>query len=217
MRHLLFIFILIPFFAQAECENSVQALNRYEQEILSHAEELKVPSDVEKIAQPLRCMFDLQQNAPGMAKYMAEKYLNPFMGAPLPAAIKPSPAYLKVVAFLQGLTLSAVDPLADSVVSEYATGDWNFYHLFCEQGDTSYCPVFMPDEKQVKTQSPLLAAASLMRLRKAYQVLHGSSRDEVAQRLRRLYKNIPTGDKLQRRFIDQIYEELFNNHPLGMA
>ena len=70
----------------------------------------------------------------------------------------------------------------------------------------------------VSGQSPLVAAASLMRLRKAYQVLKGKEREQVAERLRELYRDIPRSAKLKRQFIDQIYNELFmSGITLGMA
>jgi hypothetical protein len=144
---------------------------------------------------------------------MASSFLKTLMGGDQIAGVMRDARYKKVAQTLSELTLRNKTPLKNSVVAEFARGDWTFYKLFCEEGDTSFCSTFLPDESRVKREAPLLAAASLMRLKKAYHVLSGEEREKVAARIKNLYREIPAEEKLTRQFIDQIYLELFGPSP----
>jgi hypothetical protein len=204
--------------ADQVCDLSSDGLNLYEQRILTHSHELKTTEGAAKIAEPLRCMFEIQKRGEGVTRYFAQSFLRPMLGGPQTPGVPKDTRYKDVAAFLEKFTLQSEDAANRSVVTEYAKGDWGFYVLFCEQGDTSFCTDFLPDENQVKADPPLLAAASILRLRKAYQVLRGKDRETVAKKIKTLYREIPRHDHLQRKFIDQIYNELFPTAiPLSMA
>jgi hypothetical protein len=198
--------VLCSINAGAECTLSAEHLVKLEKEVLS----ARTPS---QMADPLACILRMQEEADGFSRYMASSFLKDLMGGDQIAGVIKDARYKKVAKTLSELTLRSKTPLKDSVVAEFARGDWTFYKLFCEEGDTSFCSTFLPDESRVKREAPLLAAASLMRLKKAYHVLSGEEREKVAARIRNLYREIPIEEKLTRRFIDQIYLELFGPVP----
>jgi len=186
----------------AECEHSSEALVRYEQSILSADTALKM-------AEPLSCILEIHEKSEGMTRYFAASYLRPLLGGGQISGVMKDARYQRVAEALETLTLKSKNPLYQSVIAEFARGDWRFYELFCTKGNTEFCPAFLPDDTSLKTESPLLAAASLVRLKNAYHALKGKERDEVAARIKKLYREIPVAQKLQRKFIDQIYQELF--------
>jgi hypothetical protein len=94
-------------------------------------------------------------------------------------------------------------------MAAHSRGSWGFYALFCEQGDVEFCTTFLPDESRVKEESPLLAASSMILLRKAFYVLKGKQKQEVADRIKQIYRDIPLDNSLKRKVIDQIYSEIF--------
>lgn len=189
----------------ADCDFSISALNRYEVDLLQAADK----KDVKKMAEPLACMIKMHAQNDGLARYMAHSYLRPLLGGAVTKGVKLDPRYSTIQKAIEELSLRSTDHLRGSFVAEFSKGDWRFYTLFCEQGNTEYCTTFLPDEERIKSESPLLAAASMLRLRQAYQVLKGDSRELVAQRLKNLYRAIPESSRLQRKFIEQIYHELF--------
>jgi len=81
--------------------------------------------------------------------------------------------------------------------------------LFCEQGNIEFCATMLPNENQVTTESPLLAASSMIMLRKAYYLLEGKQKAEIAARIKQIYRTLPLDKSLKRRVIDEIYSELF--------
>lgn len=194
-------------FSSAECVMDSDALMKYEQEILNAASKKKYVD----IAEPLTCLLRMQNETEGFAKYLSSSFLRPLFGADLPAHLPKTSEYAEVEKVLTQLAQQSNDVLRNSFVSEFSKGDWSFYTLFCEEGNTSYCSDFLPDAQRVKGEPPLLAAASMLRLRKAYTVLKGSQQDLIASRLKKLYREIPKEDVLRRKFIDQIYEDLFEN------
>jgi hypothetical protein len=198
--------VLCSINAGAECMLSAEHLVKLEKEVLN----ARTPS---QMADPLACILRMQEEADGFSRYMASSFLKALMGGDQIASVIKDARYKKVAKTLNELTLRSKTPLKDSVVAEFARGDWTFYKLFCEEGDTSFCSTFLPDESRVKREAPLLAAASLMRLKKAYHVLSGEEREKVAARIKNLYREIPVEEKLTRRFIDQIYLELFGPAP----
>ncbi len=183
-------------FSDNQCEMSDNAIMKYEQRILQ-----AIVDDPDKIEAPLKCLMEVQQNGEGMNKYFANKFLRPMMGADMPDGIVKDKRYAAITKHLEK------NP--EMVVNGFAKGDWGFYKLFCEVGDTSFCPAMMPDEFDVQTDAPLLAASSILKLRQAYLVLGGSQKREIAERIKFLHQTIPAQQKIQRQFIEQIYKELF--------
>jgi hypothetical protein len=207
MKHFSLIFaVLCSINVSAECTLSAEHLVKLEKEVLN----ARTPS---QMADPLACILRMQEEADGFSRYMASSFLKALMGGDQIAGVIKDARYKNVAQTLGELTLRNKTPLKNSVVAEFARGDWTFYKLFCEEGDTSFCSTFLPDESRVKSEAPLLAAASLMRLKKAYHVLSGQEREKVAARIRNLYREIPAEEKLTRQFIDQIYLELFGSAP----
>ena len=209
---LLFILLLSPL-VQADCDLSSDSLNRYEDEILRAAE----AKDYKKIAPPLACILQMQSESEGFDRYLSSSFLRPLLGGSQTPGTEKDPRYQIVAQVMEQLAMHAKDGVQRSFVTEFSRGDWRFYTLFCEQGNTEFCSRFLPDEHKVSSEPPLLAAASMMRLRKAYQVLKGEQRELVAKRIKNLYRDIPQSDLLRRKFIEEIYGELFQNQiPLGM-
>lgn len=210
-------FLLIAFVAtlnaNEECELDFESLNRYESEILKAAADGKY----EKMAEPLACILKMQSEGGGLSQYLANSFLAPLMGAGNPAGIITDRRYKTVAKALEELSVRTADATRRSFVSEFSKGDWRFYTLFCEQGNTEYCSVFLPDEKKVKSEAPLMAAASMLRLKTAYSVLKGKQRELIAKRIKNLYREIPENDRLRRKFIEEIYRELFEEIPLSKA
>jgi hypothetical protein len=194
--------------AAEPCEISANAVMKYETRILS-----AIVSQPEKIDQPLKCLLEIQQKGEGETKYFAHKFLRPFFGGEMAKyqGLKKD--------FRYDLVTKRLEQNPAFAVEQFAKGDWDFYRLFCEKGDVSFCADFVPDEHNVKDDQPLLAAASILKLRQAYLVLKGEQRQVIAQRIRNLHKTIPAQDKIKRRFIDQVFQELFGPEiiPLGMA
>lgn len=211
MKTLIVALIFLPSMAFAfECELSSEALVKYEKQVL-------LAKSASQMAEPLGCMLEIQKKAEGMTRYFAANYLRPLLGGGQIAGVLKDKRYQRVSEALEILTLKSKDPLGASVIAQFAHGDWRFYEMFCEQGNTEFCPSFLPDAASLKKESPLLAAASLLRLKKAYAVLKGKERDEVGERIKKLYREIPVAQKLQRKFIDQIYQELFQPLSLSLA
>lgn len=195
--------------AMAEpCEISSNALMKYEQRVLS-----AIATAPEKIDEPFKCLLEIQQKGQGETKYFAHKFLRPFMGGEMAKY----PGLKKDVRY--DLVTKRLEKNPTFAVEEFARGDWDFYKLFCEKGNVSFCADFVPDENNVQKDVPLLGAASILKLRQAYLVLSGEQRQVIAQRIRNLHKTIPASDSIKRRFIDQVFQELFgaSEIPLGMA
>lgn len=190
------------FAAGAPCEFSAEAMMKYEQRILN-------AKNTSAAAENLACVLEAQEKAEDMTRYIAASVLRALFGGGQVRGVMRDARYRQAARALEQLTLKNKNPLNDSVVAHYARGDWGFYKLFCERGNTEFCTDFLPDETKVKSEAPLLAAASMMRLREAYRVLDGKQKEEVADRLKKLYREIPHQAKLQRKFIERIYAELF--------
>lgn len=221
MSRLIFVFLTATFLASAtakECDDSAGSLMHYERQVLQAANAGKDSAKKYlEMDEPLACILKLQSEGEGMDRYLSASFLRPLLGGyQTPGTVK-DPRYQTVAKALEQLALRSNDAVGKSFVSEFSRGDWRFYTLFCEKGDTGDCIDFLPDEKRVKSEAPLLAAASMLRLRQAYRVLSGKQRDRVAQRLKNLYREIPQESRLQRKFIDQIYQEIFQDGiPLSM-
>jgi hypothetical protein len=192
------------------CEHTAAAVLTYERQILKAVEKSeKSERWIKEVARPLACILEAQEKGNGFDQVLAASTLRPLLGGEQHKGIIKDARYRRTADLVAKLTMLSKDPLYNSVVAHYARGDWEFYKLFCEQGNTDFCVDFLPDEKKVKQDSPLLAAAGMIRLKKAYSVLNGKQREQIAQRLKNLYRDIPRNAALQRRFIDEIYLELF--------
>lgn len=213
------LFVLIAlgslcFFAHSkdDCVHTEDALRNYEARILNAAADFKKHTDSSKllkITEPLSCILEIQEKSSGWLQYLANSFLRPIFGGAQIQGVPKDDRYAIIARELAKITQHSPDILNDSVVAAHSRGAWNFYKLFCEQGDIEYCVTFLPDEEQIKVQSPLLAASSMLMLRKAYSVLKGKQKEEVADRIRRIYDQTPAGPDLKRRVIEQIYSELF--------
>ncbi len=184
------------------CEYSATAVLKYEREILR----AEAPA---KVAEPLACILKIQEKGEGMTRYMAASTLRPLLGGKQIEGVLKDGRYKNVENLISKLTMRSPNVLKESVVAHFARGDWEFYKLFCEEGNTDFCSAFLPDEKTVRQEKPLLAAASMLRLKKAFVVLKGDEKKVVAQRIKNLYRDIPSDAALQRKFIDEIYREFF--------
>jgi hypothetical protein len=202
--------LFLPQAFAAGCEHSPEALVRYERAVLN-------AKTAAEMAPPLACILDIHEKSEGMTRYFAASALRPLLGAGQIAGVMTDVRYKRVAKALEILTLKSKNPLYQSVIAEFARGDWRFYELFCAKGDTQFCADFMPDGESLKKESPLLAAASLVRLKNAYHSLSGKEREEIGNRIKKLYRDIPVAQKLQRKFIDQIYRELFAPPALSQA
>ena len=189
----------------AECVADASMLNHYEEQILRAAGQ----SQFAEMAEPLACILRMQQEAGGLDRLLAASYLRPILSGESPKALLKDHRYRKIAKALEQISLHEADSLKGSFVAEFSRGDWSFYTLFCEQGNTEFCTDFLPNEATVRAQPPLVAAASMLRLRQAYKVLDGRQKDLIARRLQALYRQIPKSDRLRRKFINQIYRDLF--------
>jgi hypothetical protein len=194
----------------AACELSSAALMKYEERVLSAAERFhKNPGgrDLLQITEPLACLLEIQERSEGQLKLFANSFLRPIFGGPQIDGVPFDHRY-KIIA--DELTkISAHAQLDHSVMAAHARGSWDFYKLFCQQGDLEFCPVMLPSETQVLEGTPLLASSNMLLLRRAYYSLKGKQRDEIAARIKSIYRTLPMDKGLKRKVIDEIYSELF--------
>lgn len=90
-------------------------------------------------------------------------------------------------------------------------GTWGYYERMCNPKDAESCIVFLPDEEQIKAESPIIGSSSMILLKNAYAKLAGEDRKFVETRIRNLYKSISKKETLKRKTIEQIYQELFSD------
>jgi hypothetical protein len=197
-------------FAQAHatpsCEDTAGAFLNYQHEILSSVENKK-ESDAEwlkKISHPLRCLLRGREMTTGLDQYLAGAFLEPLMGGEIPNKLPDDVRYRKVAEIFHRLSLNSPNILNDSVVADFAQAEWGIY-----EGWGQGFSVFMPNENSIQSRPPLMAASSMIHLKKAYLVLQGKERQEVANRIKNLYETTPKDSVLQRKVIDQIYREIF--------
>ncbi len=163
----------------------------------------------QKTSENLQCLLDLHQSGSGMTKMLAADALRPLLGGKALAGRRLDFQTRATVQRLQKQAMTASDVVHESFLTEFARGSWGFYDLFCKPQSAEFCTLFLPDEEQVKKQSPLLGSSSLILLRTAYLGLQGDNQKQVETRLRNLYVSIPQNDLLKRKVIEQIYQELF--------
>lgn len=212
----LFIGLLLTFTfsVHAECSFDFDSLRKYEKQILDAADSGKI----DQMAKPFQCILRMQMESQGLSNYMAHSFLGPLLGGEITPGLKKDVRYQKVTKALEKLSLKASHNLRNSFVTVFSQGEWKTYSLFCEQGNTSYCSDFMPDVKKIKEEPPLLAAASMLRLKQAYTVLKGPQKDLIASRLKKLFSEIPLNDPVRRKFIEEIHQELFEVQiPLSLS
>lgn len=205
-----FLFLSVAW-GKEKCELSQNALMKYEQRILVAADQFARHHDAKyllQITKPLACVLDIQEKSDGQLKYFANSFLRPVLGGPQTRGMPPDPRY-KIVARELNRISEHANLLDNSVMAAHSRGAWGFYSLFCEQGNVEFCTTFLPSDEQIKIESPLLAVSSMLMLRKAFYVLNGKQKAEIAERIKQLYKVTPSGGGLKRRMIEQIYSELF--------
>lgn len=196
-----------------DCEISSDGLRLAEHNLLNAA---NAPKNAWMKMQPhLACIFRIHQEAEGMTKIFADGFLRTLFGGPKATGMKKDFRYEKVTKALIEHSLDAKDPINSSPMSEYMKGGWAFYKLMCQDGDTQFCATFLPDEKLVKDQTPMLSAASMLTLREAYLGLGGKQKQEVAERIKNIYFRLPDRNGLRRKVIDEIYFELFQSKQMG--
>lgn len=205
LRLLLTVSLGIPTVAFGDCDLDIDGVRKYEHRILNEK------STAARTA-AFDCLFEIQQKADHEARYLANAYLRVLLGGPLVKDVPKNSKHQAIAKDLEELSLKG-----DRTALQFANGDWQFYKLFCEEGNVAHCATMVPTEDLIEKQAPLIAAGSLLHLRQAYLVLNGQQKEQIAQRIRNLYDRIPKQAKVQRKFIDQIYAELFGPQiPLGM-
>ena len=199
-------------FAHEKCETTQSALMKYEERILNAADQFNKSKDSRnllKISAPLLCILEIQEMESGLVKYFANSFLRPIFGGPQINGVPKDPRYKIIADELTKISVHSTHLLDDSIMATHSRGAWSFYSLFCEQGNVEYCTAFLPDEDRIKIESPLLAASSMIMLRKAFYLLKGKQKEEVADRIKQIYKTTPLDSALKRKVIEQIYSELF--------
>lgn len=205
--------LVSPSEASTKCKLDAGELVKYEQAILRAAEK----KSYKEMALPLACILQMQIESDGFSRYLSSSFLRPLLGGTQTPGLAKDPRYIVVVKALEQLALHSKNDVQSSFIAEFSRGDWKFYTLFCEDGNTDFCSVFLPDDGQIKNEPSLLAAASILRLQKAYSVLSGPQRDLIGDRIKKLYREIPPEAALKRKFIEQIYSEMFlTSKPLSL-
>jgi hypothetical protein len=196
--------------AQPACDPSDDAMLGYQDEILRSVE--KKPADdkawLKDVSYPLTCLLQNQNQNQGLEKYFAGSFLRPLLGADQIEGLPKDKRFKKVSEILSHMTLAAENSSQSSVLAEFAQGEWGFYSP-CDRKKNKKCPIFLPEEKDIRDDAPLIAAASMLHLQKAYLALDGKEKREVEKRIKSLYKTIPKTSRLKRKVINEIYAELF--------
>jgi hypothetical protein len=199
---------------QPACDTSDDARLGYQDEILRSVEKnsLDDRSWLKNVEYPLSCLLTGQKENAGMSKYFAGSFLRPLLGAEEIDGLPKDERFKKVSEIIARLTLKEENVTQSSVLAEFAQGEWGFYSP-CDRKKNKACPIFLPEEKDIKDGAPLIAAASMIHLQKAYLALEGKEKREVEKRIKNLYRNISAKDLLKRRVINEIYAELFAPKP----
>jgi len=203
--------------ATEPCELSHNGLMKYEQRILVAADLFKRQHNSKqllKITEPLACLLEIQEHGEGDLKIFANSFLRPILGGAQTPGVPTDPRYKIIADELTKISNHVTHPMDRGVLAAHSRGAWKLYALFCEQGDVEFCTTFLPDQNRIEEESPLLASSSMLILRQAYHSLSGKQKDEVAERIKQIYKTLPMDNSLKRKMIDQIYSELF---PIPMS
>ncbi len=198
--------------ASTPCELSTAALMKYERQILQATEKFATKDNrkfLDAVSPSLNCVLQIQAKAQGYLQMMANSFLKPLMGG---GQVRGVPADKRYALFAREMTRVAEQSshvLRDSLPAAHLRGAWGMYQGFCGPQNNVYCTDFLPNESLIDGQSPLLGASSMIMLRQAYFALDGPAREDVANRIRRLYERTPTSDVLKRKVINEIYQELF--------
>lgn len=190
-----------------KCVITESELVAYEHEIL-RASTLPQDQMLKKISRPMHCILQIQEKSEGFLKYLANSFLRPLLGGPQSNGLPLDKRYQTIAAALVRSENRLTDPLHNSIMTEHARGAWSFYSGFCRPDNQEACIDFLPDEGQIDQQSPLLAASSMMLLRSAYLELSGKPKEDLANRIRKVYEQTKK-PSLQRKVIEQIFLELF--------
>ena len=206
--------------AVEKCDHDLESVMMYEQRILSQLKE--GDAQMRKEARPavmdaLVCLIDVQQNSRDFTRYVANSFLQTFLGNGQVQGVPIDQRYKQVSDLLLKMAEYSKDPAHLLMLEAHSKGEWGLYALMCEKGSTAYCSDFLPDTKRITKQAPLVAASSMLLLKTAYFKLNGSQQRKVFERIRELYRSIDKEDTLKRRMIDSIYNEVLPSAPpLGM-
>ena len=198
--------------ASVPCELTAAALMKYERQILSLTEKFAQHDGTEflkAVSPPLNCVLQIQEKGEDYLRILANSFLKPLLGGGQIQGVPSDPRYLKFSRAMTKVAEQSSNVLRDSLPAAHLRGAWGLYQGFCGPNNNSYCVDFLPSEDLIDRQSPLLGASSIIMLRQAYYVLDGKGREDVAHRIRNLYRKIPTSDHLKRKVISEIYQELF--------
>jgi len=192
------------------CDQSNDDLLAYQRDILKSVEasHLSDADWLKAVARPLNCLLQRQEAGTGMEKYYAGSLLRPLFGAREIDGLPDDPRFGKVAEILSRLTLKSDDIIKRSLITLFAKGEWGFYSP-CDTKKDNRCPIFLPEEEHVKNQPPLIAASLMIHLKDAYFLLKGKEKQEVATRIKNLYRSIPENSPIKLQDIDEIYFEIF--------
>lgn len=206
MMHWMLIFFLFPLqLASAECEFSPEGIMKVQRQILRQAETVKKSTDLaHAVRGPLDCLLKIQLKGPGLLRPLASAALRPLLGGQALQGTTNDSRHEKIAKALTATSLQD-----RKFLKKYTRGQWSYYDLFCKLKDQSNCGVFLPSDKQIQEESPLIGASSLLLLRSAYKILHGKPKQQVAQQIKDLHQKITDSDPLKKQVIDEIYQEFF--------
>jgi hypothetical protein len=205
--------------AAAPCDDGDDGLLKYQQQILQSVDHLTGSEDLwfRGVSHPLGCLLQTQEQGKGRTKYYAGSLLRPLIGGPVTEGLPQDSRYQKVSDLLLKMTVKSPDVINQSLLTLFAAGEWGFFSP-CEGTGYKKCPIFLPEEKDIRNQSPIIAAASMLHLQKAYLNLEGKEKKEAKDRIMSLYLNTPENAPLQREVIKRIYLQLFSTSiPLSQS
>lgn len=148
--------------------------------------------------------------ADGAEKAFVRDLTSPLLGGQQTSGLLKDRRYKMASAAIEKLTSGSHDILRGSVLTLNALGNWGYYKGFCEGSLSESCIDFLPDEKLIQNQSPLMGSASMLLLWQAYSSVDGPQREKIANRIRGIYQNTPESEVLKSKRIKQIYREIFN-------
>lgn len=217
MKTIILIFLLSISQAHAEeasCRIEDSALMDYENRILQASQDFERSKDLKdftkRITPPLICLLEIQEKGTGFLKYLAHSFLRPLLGGSQTPGLMADRRYKAVAEAATRLTEMSPDVLHGSIVALHAQGSWDFYRSFCEGENSGSCSAFLPDESMIRVQSPLIGASSMLLLHRAYRSVKGKERENIANRIRNLYRETPETERLKSKTIQEIYREIFN-------
>lgn len=202
------------------CDHDLESVTMHEQRalaVLKAADKVMSKEARMKVLESLTCLIEIQQKGEGLTKYIANSFLQTFLGAGQIKGVPLDDRYKQVSDLLVKMAEYSKDPAHMLMLEAHSKGEWGLYSLMCEKGSTEYCSDFLPEAGKISAQPPLIAASSMLLLKTAYFKLSGEQQRKVGQRIRSLYESIDKNDVLKRRVIESIYKDVFPAwQPLGL-